>query len=429
MKNRAITKKYKSLNLGEVALPVCIERSQDNELVDIEGNVYIDFTSGYGVTNVGWQRKELIDAAKAQLDKLTYSPPWFPTEETLALSELLHAITNHQFDKCVRATGGAEANEIIFKASYCMNEKPGVLSFYRSYHGGSRFAVNLSDNETFHFPSVPHPATYHKIHPPYCYRCPLGKDPETCGLACADMIEQTIIENPDIGIFYLEPVIGSGGVILLPKEYLEKARQICKKHKVTFVFDEVITGFGRLGALTAMELFDIVPDAVAFAKGMGGGVIPIGAAMLSEPLAKALGEYEDVSPTFAWTPIACAVAKTSIELTIREDLSGQAAAKGDYLLQKLRILFEQYLPEYTGEIRGRGLLIGIELVNNQEERKPHVRLAQRLSLGLVRSGLMICESWDFHIMLLCPPLNISQDHLDKAIAIFEKELQGLAKRL
>ncbi len=188
----------------------------------------------------------------------------------------------------------------------------------------------------------------------------------------------------------------------------------------------VITGFGRLGAVTAMDLYNIVPDAVAFAKGMGSGIVPIGAALLNDNLSNSYSEFEDVSPTFAWTPLACAVSKANIDLLLKEKLPEKAMKKGKYLLNQLNYLFYKYLPDNTGEIRGVGMIIGIELVNNRKEKKPFSRLIQRLSLGLVRNGLMICETWNFKVIFICPPLNISQSQINEALNIIENELRKLS---
>ncbi len=428
MKNREISRIYKNYNLAEVALPVCIERSEDNQLIDVEGNLYIDFTSGYGVTNTGWHRKELTNLAKKQLDKLSYSPPWFPTTEAVELSSALNKITKNNFSKCVRATGGAEAIESIYKSSYAYNHRPSTLSLFRSYHGGSKFTINLSDNQNFRFPPVASKNNYYKIPPPYCYRCPLKKQRNTCNIDCTSFIEKSLKEHHDIGIFFIEPVIGSGGVIIIPEIYLQRAKEICKTYEVTLAFDEVITGFGRLGAFTAMELFGIIPDAVAFAKGMGGGIVPIGTALLNEKLSSSFSEHEDVSATFAWTPLACAVAKANIDILLKEKLSDRAKIKGEYLLNRLNYLFNKYIPEKVGEIRGKGMLIGIELVNNQNEKLNDIRLIQRLSLGLVRNGLMVCETWNFEVIFICPPLNISQEQIDLALNIIENELKKISEK-
>ncbi len=427
MNNKEKTKKYKSINTGEVALPICISHIENNIMYDIEQNSYIDFTSGFGVTNAGWQRIEVINAIKNQLDKLIYSSPWFPTNEAIELSELLLSIMPENSFMCSRSTGGAESNETILKASYALNGKKDVLSLARSYHGGSKFTVNMSDVESFRLPKLPSKNQYHKAPSPYCYRCPFGKLHDSCNMECGLAVEDIIKNNPDIGIFYLEPVIGSGGVIIPPQKYFNIVQEICRTHNVTFVFDEVITGFGRLGMLTGMDMFNVVPDAVSFGKGMGGGFIPIGASVLSKDLAEVFSKYEDVSATFAWTPLACVAAKSNIELIIKEDLALKSKDKGFYLMEQLQFLFNKYIPEQLGEVRGKGLLIGVELVENQLSKKPAIRLIKTLTFSLIRNGLMVCTSWDFQVLIFMPPLNISNSDIDKALDIVESQLQFISQ--
>jgi 4-aminobutyrate aminotransferase-like enzyme len=269
--NRQSIKKYKEVNLGEVALPVCFDHADGAWLYDQEGRSFLDFTSGYGVTSTGWLRKEMAEAIAAQLERSAYAPPWLPTQEAIDLGELLISITPANLVKCARAIGGADANEILFKAVYSSCGKKGIISFRRSYHGGTHFTLNISDAATFHLPQLPGGAAFHFIDAPYCYRCPHGKTPDTCKLECTAVLERLLAVEKDIGSFFAEPVLGSGGVIVPPMKYLKRVRELCDHYGVFLVFDEVLTGFGRLGATTASELFDITPDAISFAKGMSGG--------------------------------------------------------------------------------------------------------------------------------------------------------------
>jgi len=418
-----MSRRYREINIGEIAMPICICKTERNSLIDVDGNAYLDFSSGYGVTNSGWHRKELIEDIKAGLEKLCYSPPWFPTQESIQLSEILLSLAPHNLTKCARATGGAEANETIFKAVYALSEKKGILSLTRSYHGGSKFSVNLSDADTFRLPKLPAFLEYHKVSAPYCYRCPLNKKPSTCKTECAYLVEDAIKNNSDIGVFFVEPVIGSGGAIVFKDDYLQMVQQICRHYKVIFALDEVITGFGRIGEITASKYYHLEPDAISLGKGMSSGLIPIGAAVLSEELANALQNYEDVAATFAWTPIACLAARLNIEMILHERLADRASQKGKYLLQQLCFLFNKYLPDNTGDIRGLGLLIGIELVESKKTKKPSLHLMKRIGFGLVKNGLMVCTSWDFQTIILMPPLNISDQELEKGLNIIETQLK------
>ncbi len=424
--NRKLIKKYKELNLGEVSLPVCFHHAEGTFFYDCDGNKYLDFTSGYGVTSTGWLRKEMKDAITDQLDRSAYAPPWLPTQEAIDLSELLLSITPTNLVKCARAIGGADANEIIFKAVYGCNGKKGIISFNRSYHGGTHFTLNISDAETFHLPKLPGGAEFHFVNPPYCYRCEYGKTPDSCNLECTAVIEKLIAVEKEIGSFFIEPVIGSGGVIIPPLKYLKRVRELCDANGIFLVFDEVLTGFGRTGALTASELYRIEPDAISFAKGMSGGYTAIGAAVLNNTLAEGIKKYEDVSASFAWTPLSCRIAITNIELIVNEKLFENAFVQGAFLLQRIKELFEKYIPDKTGDVRGIGLFIGIELVKDKESKTPDIKLMQQFVIAAFRKGLMICASWDFQVLILMPPLNITRREIEEGINYMENVLQQLS---
>ena len=428
MNNRQLIKTYKEVNLGEVSLPVCFDHAEGNYLYDHDGNNYLDFTSGYGVTSTGWLRKEIANAIQQQLEKSAFAPPWLPTEEAIELSELLLSITPSNLTKCARAAGGADANEVIFKAVYGSRGKKGIIAFNRSYHGGTRFALTISDANTFCLPQMPAQSEHHFIDPPYCYRCKYNKTPDTCNLECTVVIERLLGVEKNIGAIYVEPVIGSGGVIVPPQKYLARLRELCDAYQAFLVFDEVLTGFGRLGSMTASELFDIQPDAISFAKGMSAGYAAIGGAVINEELAYGIKKYEDVSASFAWTPLACSIAKTNIEIIIREQLSKNAMVQGKHLIHGIRKLFHDYLPHQTGEVRGLGLMMAIELVTDLETKEPDKKLVQKFIIAALRQGLMICCSWDFQSIILMPPLNITTEEICEGLNKMESTLQILCQK-
>jgi 4-aminobutyrate aminotransferase-like enzyme len=187
----------------------------------------------------------------------------------------------------------------------------------------------------------------------------------------------------------------------------------------------VLTGFGRLGCITASELFSVQPDAISFAKGMSSGYAATGAAILSEELSEGLKKFEDVSATFAWTPLACSAAKANIEFILAEKLSQNAAEKGELLLQQLKHLFQKYLPLNTGEIRGRGLMIGIELVEDPKTKIADIKLMRKFVISAFRKGLMVCASWDFRVLVLMPPLTITEEQIQEGIKIIEMTLNEI----
>jgi len=223
-------------------------------------------------------------------------------------------------------------------------------------------------------------------------------------------------------------VIGSGGIIIPSQKYLQRVRELCDRYKIFLVFDEVLTGFGRIGALTSSEVSGVDPDAISFAKGMSGGYTAIGAAVLTEELSAGIKKYEDVSASFAWTPLSCCIAKTNIELIIKDKLAANAAKQGATLLHHIYRLFQQYLPEQTGDIRGIGLMIGIELVVDIHSKIPDKKLMQRFIIIALRQGLMVCASWDFQCIIVMPPLNITPIEIEEGVRRMESTLQLIAPR-
>jgi 4-aminobutyrate aminotransferase-like enzyme len=422
MDNKTISESIKRVNTGEFS-SIGFEKVEGNTLIDFDGNEYLDFSSGYGVTNAGWHRKKVIESIKNQMDKLSHSTLAYPTLPALQLSEMLLKIMPEGFSKCARAVGGADANEIIFKASIAYNGKKKVLSLDRGYHGGTKSAVSISSKK-FNLPRFPSLIDYVHAPTPFCHRCPLGKKKESCNIDCALMIDDILRKDKEIGLFIMEPVIGSGGAIAPPKEYYCIVQEICKRHNVTFAFDEVITGFGRIGALTAMEKYGIVPDAVSFAKGLSGGMIPIAATLLNKNLAESIEKYQDVTGTFAWTPLACAAAITNIEVIIEENLPGEANEKGNYLKSKLWDICNKTIPDRIGDIRGDGLLIGVEL-KKPDSDEIDFELTEKLYDRFIKNGLMVSSSWLMDVIILMPPLNISFLEIDRALRIIEDSLKKI----
>jgi 4-aminobutyrate aminotransferase-like enzyme len=187
-----------------------------------------------------------------------------------------------------------------------------------------------------------------------------------------------------------------------------------------------MTGCGRLGSFLAAEAFELRPHAITLAKGLGAGYVPIGATMLDRDLAEAITRYEDVSATLAWTPLACAAALANLRLIQEENLAARAREMGRLLLARLTGLFERLLPAHTGEVRGKGLLIGIELVKDRVTKEPAPRLAKRLALLCMRGGLMIGSSWDWHTLIIMPPLILDEATMNEALDIIESALKRIA---
>jgi len=421
-----LVRRYAAITAADAAGSVVFERASGCTITDTEGRNYIDFIGGYGVVNTGWQRPEILEVLERQLRLSCFAPPWFPTREAMALAEALLESVPPSVRVCARATGGAEANEVALKAHFA-HRGGKVLTVGLAYHGGTTRTLALSDAKAFRLPMSPVPESP-RVPPAYCYRCPWGKTFPDCSLECASAVDDAIREDPTISGVLLEPVIGSGGAIVPPRPYFDALREIVARRGVVLMLDEVMTGCGRLGAFTAAELFGLRPDAITLAKALGGGYVPIGAALLTPELAESLRAYEDVSATLAWTPLACAAASANLRILKDERLAERAAATGAKLLSELRELFGRILPGRTGEIRGLGLLIGIELVRDSQTREPAPGLTKRIALRALRAGLMLGTSWDWRTLILMPPLILDEATMHRALDIFESVLHACVSK-
>jgi 4-aminobutyrate aminotransferase-like enzyme len=425
--NRNLNEIYCEVTGHGTLYPMAFGTASGCEITDIEGNKYIDFSSGYGVVNAGWQRRELVRELQMQAEKSCYSIPWIAHMEAVRLAEKLIMIAPDKLRKCVRATGGGDANELAIKA-ICSKHGGDILSFHNSYHGGTSVTLSLGDSRQFHFPANPAGLTEFKAFPPYCYRCHFNKSFGKCSFECAHSVEKILKENRNITTAILEPVIGSGGIIVPPSGYFRVLCDILHHYGIKIIVDEVITGFGRTGSLLATDQMDLVPDVITLGKGMSSGYVPIGAAVMTSELSDHMSRnYNDVTSTFAWTPLACAVALANINLIIDEKLDSNAQVTGEYLKKNLAEIFYRCLPEHTGEVRGKGLMAGVELVKDQNTKDPAYFLGKKIVLACQKRGLIIGAAWNWNVLVFLPPLIITVEEIDRGLNILEDILRDYCK--
>jgi 4-aminobutyrate aminotransferase-like enzyme len=405
--------------------PVAFRSGEGCRIEDVEGKRYIDFIGGFGVVNTGYQRPEILAAISEQLRVACFAPPWMATRGAAELAEELLSLAPPSVRACARASGGADANEVAVKAHFARRAGT-VLVVGLAYHGGTTRMLAASDSKAFGLPPSP-VAPPPRVPPAYCYRCPYGRTYPGCSLECAAAIDRAAAADPAISAVFLEPIIGSGGVIVPPREYFDALQDICRRRGLALILDEVITGCGRVGAWLAADAFGLRPDAITLAKGLSGGYAPIGAALLSAELAEGLTRYEDVSATLAWTPLACAAALANLRLLRAENLAGRAAETGARLQTRLREVFERVLPAHVGEVRGKGLLIGVELVADRATKEPAPHLAKRIAMRCLRGGLMVGTSWDWRALIFAPPLILDEATAEEALGILEAALRRVAR--
>jgi putrescine aminotransferase len=411
--------------------PVIVTEGHGATVTLDDGRILVDGSAGLWNVNVGHGRSELAEAARAQMERLAFSPTFggFSHEPAIALSERLAQLAPGDLSAAMFTSGGSEANESAFKLAryyWRLNGKPDkliILSHERAYHGLSLAAGSSTRLAQYHGDFGPNAPGFEQIPAPYPYRCAGGIpcDPSACDVMSARGLARRIEEigADNIAAVIAEPVLGTGGVIVPPLGYLSAVRDVCDRYDVLLIADEVITGFGRTGRMFGVEHEDVVPDLLTFAKGVTSGYMPLGGVLVREQIRETLHAVPDDHPlmhgfTYSGHPVACVVALKNIEIIEREGLVEQARKRGEYLADRLQTLAS--LPD-VGDIRSRGLMAGVELVANKQTRERFPAEAGRggvVSREARNHGLATRPLLD-DVLLLAPPLVISEVEIERCI--------------
>ncbi|QDV32652.1 aminotransferase family protein [Tautonia plasticadhaerens] len=414
--------------------PLVMARADGVSYWDVHGKHYLDALSGIYVASVGHNNRRVIEAIKEQLDRLTFSPAMHGTNPiAVQLANLLAEITPGDLGAVKFQCGGAEVTEAAIKLArqyHKLNGSPGkykVISRYQSWHGstlGALSASGLKSRKTVNEPMAP---GFLHVFPPTCYRCPFGQQYPGCGLTCASIVDRVVeMEDPEtVAAIIVEPIGHTGGVIDPPDEYLPMLREICDRHDILLIFDEIITGFGRTGHLFAAETFGVVPDVLCVAKGMSGGYAPISAMICRRPIADAFWGPVESNPgfveghTFEGNPISCAAGIAVIREILERDLCGNARAQG----ARLRAGFEAMAACHgvIGDIRGKGLFQAIEFVRDPATREP---MPDGFGVKVGRRALehgLLCR-FDPNWIAFGPPLVTTGEQIDEMLAILDRSL-------
>lgn len=422
--------------------PFVLKEGQGLRLMDVDGKTYIDGISGIFVVNVGHGNQTVIGAIKNQLDRLAFAPPLNAANDmALRLTNLLLQIAPPGFSTVKLLSGGSEATEAAIKMARQFQLQTGnpkkykIVARYQGYHGATLGALSATGMYERKVPFEPLVSGFVHVVPPYCYRCPFDQTYPSCGLTCAKIMDRTVQwEGEDsVAAVIVEPVMVSGGFLVPPKEYLPMLREICDRRGVLLVFDEIITGFGRLGNMFAAEFYGVVPDILCLGKGMSSGYAPLSAIMCQDRVAKAFwGEPEEHvefnhGHTYGGNPVACAAGLASIGETIEKDLCANAAEMGKYLRDKAQALYHY---EMVGDVRGEGLLLGVELVKDRDSKMPFdskVRPGVKVGKVAREKGLLVRGGANF--VGLAPPLIASKQDIDEIYGTLEESLAEVNREL
>ena len=408
--------------------PLILERGEGIRVTDVFGQTYIDGLSGVFTVNFGHGVQELIDVAAEQARKIAFTAPTMATNPpALRLADLLIGITPEQYTTVKFFTGGSEANEAAIKLARQFWMQTGhprkykVISRYRSYHGGTGQAMAASAQTAWKWKFEPFAPGFIHVTPPARPGCAACRRADTCTLACLDLMEQAIVEeHPEtVAAVIAEPVMLSAGVHLPHPDYFPRLRELCDRHNVLLIYDEIITGFGRTGRLFGAERVDAWPDILTCGKGISGGYAPLSAILIADRVAEAFWGEPDAGVqfwaghTFGGNPVSCAVGEAAVRYLLDHDLIGNAERVGNYLAARLEDLATRQ-PAVV-EVRGIGMLRGVAF------REP---IGQAVYYAARRGGLLTRPGADW--IGVAPPLCTTQEEADEIVTILETAVSDVA---
>ena len=410
--------------------PLIVTRAEGSRFWDSDGREYLDFSSQLVATNLGHANPRVSEAIAEQARTLPYVAPGMSTPVRARLSGRLREILPPGLDRFFFSTSGTEANEAALKIVRAVTGRSKVLSRYRSYHGATAASISVTGEfrrrVIERYQKVPG-----SVFAPdcYCYRCPFGLTYPSCGIACAEAVDEQIRKEGDIAAMIVEPVVGTNGVIVPVAEYLPRIRAITKQHEVLLIADEVMSAWGRVGEWFAVQHWDVVPDVLTTAKGITGAAVPLGLTATSRTIHEAFHDrYFPHGHTYEAHPLTLAPAVAAIEEYRRLDLIAKSRRDGEYLLKRLQEIASRH--PSVGEVRGLGLFAGVELVRNRRTKAPfntdEDKMAGRplvvdaVTHAMMREGVY-CIGWVSHL-IIAPPLIITREELDRGLAVLDRAL-------
>jgi 4-aminobutyrate aminotransferase / (S)-3-amino-2-methylpropionate transaminase / 5-aminovalerate transaminase len=414
------------------ATPIFAARAEGSVLEDVDGNRFLDFAGGIGVVNVGHRAPSVVDAIRKQLDAFMHTCfSVAPYGKYVELAEKLNALVPGQFSKkTILVNSGAEAIENAVKIARAYTHRPAIICFEDAFHGRTMLTMSLtSKTHPYKAGFEPFATDIYRIPYAYCYRCSYSLQYPSCGVFCAHHLEDTfkrMVAAEAVAAVVVEPVLGEGGFVAPPAEFLGIIAQICKRHEILFIADEVQSGFGRTGAMFACQHYGITPDILVSAKSIADGM----------PLAAVTGRAEimdapglgGLGGTYGGNPLACAAALAVIETMERENLPARA--------EKIGAKFEARAREWKkrwpliGDVRGLGAMRALELVRPGTNREPAKEETEQVLRYCLEHGLILISAGTYgNVVRLLMPLVTTDDQFDEGLNVLEGALMSVSESL
>jgi len=412
--------------------PVFIARGEGAMLEDVDGNRFIDFAGGIGVLNAGHAPKEVVRAIQQQAEKFIHSCFHVTMNEPyVRLAETMNRITPGSFaKKTFFANSGAEAVENAVKVARNFTRKSGIICFEDAFHGRTLLAMSLTSKVhpyKDHF--GPYAPEVHRMPFSYCYRCPWGKRYPGCNIECATFLEdffKRYVDPSTVAAIVFEPILGEGGFVMPPQEYYPILVNLCRKHDILVIADEVQTGFGRTGRMFACEHWGIEPDLLVTSKSIAAG-LPLAAVTGRAEIMDAPAEGS-LGGTFGGNPVACAAALAAIELIEKQNLPEKAARMGEKVRDRFEGLWKKC--SSVGNVRGAGAMRAMEFVKDRATKEPAKELVNRITRLCYERGLIVIGAGTYgNVIRTLMPLVITEDQLEEGLDVLEAAILEAAQAL
>jgi 4-aminobutyrate aminotransferase len=406
--------------------PIVLVEGKGAKVKDIDGKEYIDCWSGISVTNAGHSNPDIIEAATKQAKQLVHVCSYVyhavpPAELAAKLAEIVPGKLQRTFF----GNSGAEAVECGMKVAKKFTKKHELIALMCSFHGRTLGTLSVTGQAgRKHYSMGPYLSAVAFAPPPYCYRCFLGQEYPDCDLLCARMVEDIVnySTSNNVAAFIAEPILGEGGIITPPPEYFKEVKKVLDKYGILLIDDEVQTGFARTGKMFGIEHYGVNPDIVTMAKGIADG-FPLGACTAREDIGNAFEPGDHLS-TFGGNLVSCAAALANIKFMMKEKLPQKAATKGRYMMKRLNEMKEDC--SIIGEVRGKGLIIGVELVKNQKTKAPAAEEAVKVRDRCREQGVLLGHGGiKGNVIRIQPPLVVNKQEMDKILQTIDESLKKI----